>query len=326
MAGRRLAAPAAASLSEGLSQGLVSVEWLKAHRKKAIQVVDASWFLGGTRDGRAEFEVKSIPGSVFFDVDQVADASSPVPHTLPSDDVMAEAMAKLGIGKEDPVVAYDSQGIFSSPRLWYTLRYFGHEGGVAVLDGGLPAWTAAGLETVPGAPEEQKAASKAASSFSWPRGGTSAALVWNFDDMSKWANGAAAEASFRVVDARSAGRFAGTDPEPRAGLRGGHIPGSLNVPFSELLETVQGADDQPYTQFRSAEEVSAVFEARGVDLSAGDLTTVTTCGSGMTACVVSLALHLATGGNQAPAVYDGSWSEWGASQDAAKAPVVTGSD
>jgi len=269
---------------------VVTTEWL-AERLGApdLRVVDGTWHMPQLeRDPRAEFEAAHVPGAVFFDIDAIADRSTNLPHMLPGPERFAAAVGALGIGSGDRVVVYDVRGVVSAARVWWTFRAFGHDA-VAVLDGGLQKWRAEAR------PIESGAAKPLPRAFSArPR----PELVRDLDAMR--ANIASHAA--QVLDARSAGRFAGTEPEPRAGLRGGHIPGSRNLPY----ETLYRADGT----LKSPDELGRAVAASGVDLARP---IVTSCGSGVTASVLALALYVL--GRRDVAVYDGSWSEWGARSD-----------
>ncbi len=266
---------------------IVETDWLAEHLAAPdLVVVDGSLHLPTTgRDPRAEYLNEHIPGSLFFDIDDIADADSPLPHMLPSTVVFASKMKKMGIGDGTRVIAYDSQGLYSAARVWWMLRVMGHED-VAVLNGGLPKWKAENH------PVTDEATPPKTERHFTPR--FNAALVRDVDDV----KAAIASGHEQVVDARAAGRFRGEAAEPRAGLRSGHMPGAKNVPFTNLLN-----DDGA---LKPIEEIRATFAAAGVDPTRPALTT---CGSGVTAGV--LALALAVLGNPDAAVYDGSWVEWG---------------
>ena len=269
---------------------LVSTGWL-AERLSApdIRILDASWHMPDTgRDARAEYEAAHIPGARFFDIDKVADQSSSLPHMLPPVEKFVSTVRKMGIGDGHRVIVYDQSGLFSAARVWWMFRLFGHQD-VAVLDGGLPKWMAEGhpVEDIPPDPRERHFTAR-----------RNASMVRDVTQMA----GAVKLCTEQIVDARSAPRFEGAEPEPRAGLRAGHIPGSRNVPYRSLLNE-DGTMKAP-------EELRAAFEAAGVDLSQP---IVTSCGSGVTACILTLALHRL--GHTRNAVYDGSWTEWGAYPD-----------
>jgi len=268
----------------------VSAEWLAEHLSDADLVVfDASWHMPAAgRNARAEFLAGHIPGAQFFDIDAVADHSTDLPHMLPKAEVFAAEMRRLGFGDGMRAVVYDSVGIFSAPRLWWTLAVFGVEK-TSILAGGLPAWKAEGR------PLEQGDARKRSPADFTPRFDES--LVVDVEAVRR----ALDLGEPQVVDARSAERFHGWAPEPRPGLRSGHMPRALNLPFGAVLEG-GGMKDKA--------GLEAAFSSAGVDL---DAPVIATCGSGLTACIISLA-RAATGRSPAT-VYDGSWSEWGARED-----------
>jgi thiosulfate/3-mercaptopyruvate sulfurtransferase len=269
---------------------VVSTAWLAENLGAPdLRVVDGSWHMPqAKRDPRREYEDAHIPGAVFFDVDGIADASTDLPHMLPTPEVFARAVGALGIGDGDRVIVYDTRSVVSAARVWWTFRVFGHDA-VAVLDGGFPKWRAEGR------PIETGAVEPAPGRFT-PR--FRKELVRDAGQM-KTNITARGE---QVLDARSRGRFAGTEPEPRSGLRGGHIPGSLNLPYDELYE--RDGTLRPVAALRDA------LTKSGVDLSKP---VVTTCGSGITASVLALALHQV--GRPDVAVYDGSWTEWASRRD-----------
>ena len=275
---------------------LVTTDWLAAELGKTdIRVIDATMFLAGhARDARAEFEAAHIPGAVFFDIDEVSDLTSPLPHMLPTAEKFASRMQALGLGDGSRIIVYDNSPLRSAARVWWMLTLFGaHE--VAILDGGFAKWQAEGRPTESGKPIVRHRHFTV-----W----ADKALV---RDAKAMTDNLRAKTE-QVVDARSAGRFAGTEPEPRAGLRSGHIPGSKSLPYDVLLN-----DDGSY---KDRDSIKAAFDAAGIDLAKP---VVATCGSGVTSAV--LAFGAALTGNPKVAIYDGSWSEWGAN---AHNPVVTG--
>ncbi|BBU61028.1 sulfurtransferase [Methylosinus sp. C49] len=268
---------------------LVSTQWLADHlHAPDVIIFDASWHMPAAgRDPRAEFLDAHIPGAVFFDIDAIADHSTDLPHMLPDPVAFSSAARKLGLGDGMRAVVYDSLGLFSAPRLWWTLRVFGLTD-VSILDGGLPAWKAEGR------PLEQGESHRPQRHFT---ARMDHALVADAADVSR----ALADRSAQVVDVRSAERFAGSVPEPRPGLRSGHMPGALNLPFGNLI--AEG-------RLKSPAALAEIFTAAKIDL---ERPVIASCGSGLTASILSLAL--AAVGRRPATVYDGSWSEWGARAD-----------
>ena len=283
-------------MSIKLAGPLVTTDWLAQHRKNpTVRIVDASWYLPAMeRNGRAEYDVAHIPGAVFWDIDGIADPDSHLPHMLPSAKIFATRMEALGIGNDTNVVVYDGMGLFTAARSWWMLRAFGHDK-VAILDGGLPKWIAEGQPVTDRPVPHNMATFTALPRPEMVRGVD--AIRSNLNSMSE-----------QILDARSAARFAGAEPEPRPNCRPGHIPGSQNLPYDHLI------DPQSKTVL-PAHCLKSRFSGVGIDL---DKPVVTSCGSGVTACVLALGLHLL--GKNDVAVYDGSWSEWGTHPDT---PVAT---
>jgi thiosulfate/3-mercaptopyruvate sulfurtransferase len=272
---------------------LVSTEWLSAHLD-GVRVVDGTWHMPQLlRDPRREFGEGHIPGAVFFDIDGIADRNTSLPHMLPSAAQFASQVGALGISNADLVVVYDLRGVISAARVWWTFRAMGHDR-VAVLDGGLRKWRAEGRPVASGETKPTPRRFRARLRRDLVRGLPQ--VRRNIYSRRE-----------QTLDARSQGRFAGTEPEPRAGLRGGHIPGSLNLPYDMLYRSD--------ATFLLPEELRQAFAAAGVDLGKP---VVTTCGSGITASVLALGLHLV--GHKKVAVYDGSWTEWAGHADT---PVET---
>jgi thiosulfate/3-mercaptopyruvate sulfurtransferase len=271
------------------SRWLVSTEWLSEHlRDRNVAVVDGSFFLPmQQRDALAEYRDGHIPGAVFFDIETVADHSSDLPHMLPGPTHFSAAVGALGIGDGDTVVVYDSVGLYSAPRVWWTFRIFGAKK-VYILDGGLPKWKAEGR------PLEQGDAKPAARKFTAEMNVGAVAMLGDV-------RMALTDDSVQVVDARSAERFAGKAPEPRPGLRSGHMPRSFNVPYGRLIENGHLAPRA---------RIEAAFTDAGVDL---DKPIITSCGSGVTAAILTFALESI--GKEPKGLYDGSWAEWGSRPD-----------
>lgn len=272
----------------------VSTQWLAEHLNDAdVQIIDASWHMPASgRKGEAEFLDSHIPGAIFFDIDAVADKSTELPHMLPEEKRFGEMVGALGISSDKLLVVYDEHGLFSAPRAWWTFTVMGARE-VKILQGGGPRWRAENRPLESGPSKAQPARFDAKLQES---------AVADFEQVLK-----ASGAGQQILDARSAARFTGEAAEPRAGLKSGHIPGSRNLPFDALIEN--GA-------FKSEVEMERLIREAGID---PDSPVITSCGSGVTAAVLALALQ--TVGTGKVVLYDGSWTEWGGREDA---PIETG--
>ena len=276
---------------------VVSAEWLEARLgEPGLSIVDASWYLPAhKRDARAEYAAGHIPGAVFFDQDQVVDPSATLPHTLPKPQQFGQFASSMGISADDTIIVYDGPGFFSAPRVWWMFRLMGASK-VFVLDGGFDGWKAEGRRVT------NETTRIAPSYFDVV---DASELIATFDDMLQIVE----SGSSQIADARSPGRFAGEEAEPRPGMRSGHMPGARNVPATALSKN---------GRLLPVEELREVFQQAGLDLTRP---VVTSCGSGVTAAVISLAL--ASLGHTDNRLYDGSWTEWGGRSDT---PVAAGKD
>ena len=269
---------------------IISAEWLLSQDSDSITILDASYFLPTMgRDGRAEFVQEHIIGAQFFDIDTIKDEADPLPHMMPSASVFEAAMRDIGVHSDRQIIVYDNSPFLSSARAWWMLRYFGHLA-VCVLDGGMEAWKQAGGKTEQGNPP--------AETGSFTAGPPEKAGLILFDELREAVENGSAQ---QIIDARAADRFNGLAPEPRPGLRAGHIPGSLNLPINSLLDKQTG-------KLKTEQELQKLFDDAGFDMN---LPSVTTCGSGVTAAGLTLALAIL--GKTDIRLFDGSWSQWGAS-------------
>ena len=275
---------------------LVSTTWLADHLKDPdLRILDGTWFLPSMgRDAKAEYDAAHIPGARFFDIDDISDHRSALPHMAPPVEKFMSRLRAMGVGDGHQVVVYDAVGLFSAARVWWLFRLMGQDN-IAVLDGGLPKWIAEGhpVEDMPPLIRDRHMTVRRQNQM--VKDVTQVAAASKLGD-------------YEIVDARAANRFRGDAPEPREGLRSGHIPRAKNVPYSDLLQ-----DDQT---MKSPTEVQSIFDAAGVDLTKP---VITSCGSGVTAAVLSLALERL--GKTDHALYDGSWTEWGAFSTL---PIATG--
>ncbi|KAJ7948969.1 Sulfurtransferase [Quillaja saponaria] len=304
------------TVSVSTNEPVVSVDWLHANLKDPdIKILDASWYLPDEqRNPIQEYQVAHVPGALFFDVDGISDRSTNLPHMLPSEEAFAAAASALGIENKDGVVVYDGKGIFSAARVWWMFRVFGHNK-VWVLDGGLPTWRASGYDVESSASSDTILKASAASEVIEKVYKGQAVgpvtfqtkfqpnLIWTLEQVRKNIE----EKSHQHIDARSKPRFDGGAPEPRKGIRSGHVPGSKCIPFAQVLDASQ--------TLLPPDELKKRFDQEGISVESP---VVTSCGTGVTACILALGLYRL--GKADVAVYDGSWTEWGAHSET---PVET---
>lgn len=278
-------------------ENLVTTSWLEQHLDAPdIVILDCSYYLpDARRDARAEYNEQHIPGAMFFDIDEISDPESSLPHTMPSPEMFASRMRKMGIGDGMRIIVYDGAGLFSAARVWWMFRTFGKTD-VAILDGGFPKWLAEGriIEDMPPAKRIE-------------RHFTARLQASNTRNKSEVLD-AVSDGMPQIADARSPARFLAQEPEPRAGMRGGHMPGAINVHYRTLIN-----EDGT---LKSLEKLKDVFNDAGIDMTKP---VITTCGSGVTAAILTLGLTML--GHNSHSLYDGSWAEWGSDPDT---PIETG--
>lgn len=280
-------------MAEDRSRWFVTTEWLAGHLDDPdVVIVDGSWHLPNTRNARAEYAAAHIPGAVFFDIDAIADAANPLPHMLPTAGQFAEAVGALGIDERQKIVVYDSVGLASAPRVWWTFQIMGARD-VAILAGGLPKWQAEGR------PVDDHPVTRPPRTF---HATVDAGAVRDLSDIRANLDGR----GFQLVDARPRARFLGEAPEPRGWVKPGRVPGSLSLPSTDVVEA---------GMLKDADALRAAIAAAGIDLSRP---VVTSCGSGVNAAILTLALDTL---GVPSAIYDGSWTEWGGRDDT---PIATG--
>ncbi|CAI5746652.1 unnamed protein product [Peronospora destructor] len=290
----RLFPRSASSLSPLLSTEQAQT-LLQNSNDRCVRFLDASWYLDKSRDAKQEFALERLPGAQFFDIEQIADVKSTLPHMLPNSETFERALMYLGVENDDVVVIYGGQNCFSPTRCWWTFKYFGHDS-VHILNGGITKWKNEERQVETGEP--QKVAAGAVY-----KAKPNEALVVSWEDVL-----AKIGSDTQIVDARGASRFYAKEPEPRPGMRGGHIPGSVNVPFGKIV------DPKDFSLFRDVAEIKNAFDEANVKT---DETSpiITSCGSGVTASILTFGLHLAGKPLEKAPVYDGSWSEWGLRSD-----------